>query len=130
MNTPTTFTTKSLLYWLYGAFALGLTLIGLFAIVAPQTASGMFGRPVTVADALPWVRLAGVRDIALGLVFFALMALKEGRTAGILVLLTLVVPMTDATTVFMRTGLGYQALAHAAAILYMLVLGVMLLRRR
>jgi Domain of unknown function (DUF4267) len=130
MNNPTTFTPKSPLYWLCGALALGITLVGLLAILAPATGSVMFGAPVTTTDALPWIRLAGIRDIALGLILFAMMALKEGRTAGILILLIIVVPVTDVNTVFMRTGFSYHILIHSSAIIYMLVLGVMLLRRR
>jgi len=129
MNTPTTFTPKSPLYWLCGALALGISLVGLLAILAPATGSIMFGVPASTTEALPWIRLAGVRDIALGLVLFAMMALKEGSTAGILILLIIVVPVTDVTTVFMRSGFSYHILIHCSAIVYMLVLGVMLLRR-
>ena len=130
MNTPTTFTPKSPLYWLCGALALGISLVGLLAILAPATGSIMFGVPASTTEALPWIRLAGVRDIALGLVLFAMMALNEGRTAGILILLIIVVPVTDVATVFMRSGFCYQILIHGSSILYMLFLGVMLLRRR
>jgi len=120
MNTPSTFTAESPLYWLCGALALGITLVGLVAILAPATGSVMFGVPVTTTDALPWIRLAGIRDIALGLILFAMMALKEGRTAGILILLIIIVPVTDATTVFTRSGLSYHILIHSSAIAYML----------
>ncbi len=130
MNTPTTFTIKSPLYWLCGALAFGITIVGLLAILAPATGSVMFGMPASTPEALPWIRLASIRDIALGLVLFTMMALKEGRTAGILILLIIVVPVADVTTVFMSTGFSYHILIHGSAIVYMLVLGVMLLRRR
>jgi hypothetical protein len=84
---PRDFDLKSPLYWLCGAFALGLLLIGLLALIAPHNAAALFGMPVTTIDALPWVRLAGIRDIALSLMLLAIMAMKAGRIAGILILL-------------------------------------------
>ncbi len=124
----TGFTSRSPLYWLCGALALGIFLVGLLALVAPQTGSVMFGMPATTADTFPWVRLAGIRDIALGLVLFAMMALREGRTAGILILLSLVVPITDVTTVFSRTGFSYHIFIHGGAAIFMIILGTLLVR--
>ena len=123
-----TFTPKSLLYWLCGALALGISLVGLLALFAPATGSTMFGIPTTASESLPWIRLAGIRDIALGLVLFTMMAQKEGRTAGILILLLLVVPIADLTTVFSRTGLSYHMFIHASGALFMVVIGVLLLK--
>jgi hypothetical protein len=121
-------TPKSVLYWLSAALAIGIMSFGLLALVAPQFGSVIFGIPVTGAEALPWVRLAAIRDIALGLFLIAVLALKQGRTAGILILLAIVVPVTDATTVFLRNGPDYHILIHGASILFMLFLGARLLR--
>ena len=123
------FTPKSSLYWLAGVLALGIFVVGLLAMLAPAAGSVMFGMPAAT-DALPWIRLAGIRDIALGLVLFATIALKEGRTTGILILLVIVVPIADVTTVFLRAGFSYHILIHGAAIVYMAALGTLLLRRR
>ena len=122
------FTPKSLLYWLCGALALGISLVGLLALFAPATGSAMFGMPVTASESLSWIRLAGIRDIALGLALFTMMARKDGRTAGILILLLLVVPIADLTTVFSRTGLSYHILIHAGGALFMAVIGALLLK--
>ncbi|WP_158750303.1 DUF4267 domain-containing protein [Acidobacterium sp. S8] len=126
---PRDFDLKSPLYWLCGAFALGLLLIGLLALIAPHNAAALFGMPVTTIDALPWVRLAGIRDIALSLMLLAIMAMKAGRIAGILILLMIVVPLTDATTVFTQSGLTYQVLLHAGSIIFMAILGLLLIRQ-
>ncbi|QNI34077.1 DUF4267 domain-containing protein [Alloacidobacterium dinghuense] len=124
------FTPRSPFYWLSGVLAVGIFLVGLFAMLAPATGSIMFGMPAATDDALPWIRLAGVRDIALGLVLFATIALKEGRTTGLLILLIIVVPIADVMTVFLRTGVSYHILIHGGAIVYMAALGTLLLRRR
>lgn len=126
---PSTFTPRSPLYWLSGVFAIGLVLIGLLALLSPAAASIMFGIPVEGQDALLWVRLAGVRDIALGLLVIAVIVLRQPRTTGILILLATVVPITDVVTVVLHNGLSSQALLHAVAIPFMLFLGSLLLRR-
>ena len=123
------FTPKSVLYWLCAALALGIMSFGLLALITPQFGSIMFGTPVTGADALTWVRLTAIRDIALGLFLLTVIALKQGRTAGFLVLLAIIVPVNDAATVFLRNGPDYHMLIHGASILFILFLGVALLRR-
>jgi hypothetical protein len=124
------FTVKSPLYWLYAALTLGILLAGVLALFDPFTASVLFGRPVKTVDNYTWVRLAGMRDIAIGLIFAAMLVLKEQRIAGILVLLTIVVPVGDAFTVFSARGVSYQAFIHGGATIFMAVLGTLLLKRR
>jgi hypothetical protein len=123
------FNTQSPLYWLSGALAAGIFLVGLLALFAPATGSVMFGRPVTAPEGLAWVRLAGVRDIALGLFLFTAIVLRQARITGILVLLAIVVPVTDCTTVFLATGFSYRMLVHGGAAIFMVGLGSMLVRR-
>ena len=124
------FTTKSLLYWLYAALTLGILLAGVLALFDPFTAAVLFGRPVKTVDDYTWVRLAGMRDIAIGLMFAAMLVFREQRTAGVLVLLTIVVPVGDAFTVFSARGPSYQVLIHGGAAIFMAVLGMLLLKRR
>jgi hypothetical protein len=124
------FTVKSPLYWLYAALTLGILLAGVIALFDPLTASGLFGRPVKTVDDYTWVRLAGTRDIAISMMFAAMLVCKEQRIAGILVLLTLVVPVGDAFTVFSARGASYQVFIHGGAAIFMVVLGILLLKRR
>jgi hypothetical protein len=124
------FTVKSPLYWLYAALTLGILLAGVLALFDPLTASVLFGRPVKTVDDYTWVRLAGTRDIAISMMFAAMLVCKEQRIAGILVLLTLVVPVGDASTVFSTRGANYQGFIHAGAAIFMAVLGILLLKRR
>ena len=124
------FTAKSPLYWLYAALTLGILLAGVIAVFDPFVASVLFGRPVKTVDDYTWVRLAGMRDIAIGMIFAAMLVVKEQRTAGVLVLLTIVVPVGDAFTVFSARGLTYQVFIHAGAAIFMAVLGTLLLKKR
>jgi hypothetical protein len=124
------FTAKSPLYWLYAALTLGILLAGVIAVFDPFIASVLFGRPVKTVDDYTWVRLAGMRDIAIGMIFAAMLVVKEQRTAGVLVLLTIVVPVGDAVTVFSARGASYQIFIHGGAAIFMAVLGMLLLKRR
>ena len=123
------FTAKSPLYWLYAALTLGILLAGVIAVFDPFVASVLFGRPVKTADDYTWVRLAGMRDIAIGMIFAAMLVIKEQRTAGVLVLLTIVVPVGDAVTVLSARGVSYQVFIHGGAAIFMAVLGMLLLKR-
>ena len=123
------FTAKSPLCWLYAALTLGILLAGVLALFDPFTAAVLFGRPVKTVDDYTWVRLAGMRDIAIGLMFAAMLVLKEQRIAGILVLLTIVVPVGDAVTVLSARGVSYQVFIHGGAAIFMAVLGMLLLKR-
>ncbi len=124
------FTVKSPLYWLYAALTLGILLAGVLAVFDPLTASVLFGRPIKIVDDYVWVRLAGMRDIAIGMMFVAMLVCREQRTAGVLVLLTIVVPFGDAFTVFSARGVSYQVFIHGGAAIFMAVLGMLLLKRR
>jgi Domain of unknown function (DUF4267) len=124
------FTAKFPLYWLYAALTLGILLAGVIAVFDPFIASVLFGRPVKTVDDYTWVRLAGMRDIAIGMIFAAMLVIKEQRTAGVLVLLTIVVPVGDAFTVFSARGASYQVFIHGGAAIFMAVLGMLLLKKR
>jgi hypothetical protein len=124
------FTVKSPLYWLYAALTLGILLAGVVAVFDPFAASVLFGRPVKTVDDYTWVRLAGMRDIAIGMIFAAMLVCKEQRIAGILVSLTIVVPVGDAFTVLSAKGAGYPVFIHGGAAIFMAVLGMLLLKRR
>ena len=124
------FTAKSPLCWLYATLTLGILLAGVIAVFDPFIASVLFGRPVKTVDDYTWVRLAGMRDIAIGMIFAAMLVIKEQRTAGVLVLLTIVVPVGDAFTVFSARGASYQVFIHGGAAIFMAVLGMLLLKKR
>ncbi|HVW76876.1 MAG TPA: DUF4267 domain-containing protein [Alloacidobacterium sp.] len=127
---PSNIIISRLLDWIAAAFALILTLIGLIAIADPIHGSALFGMPVTAPGSLAWVRLTGVRDIALGLVLFALLGMKQNRIAGILLLICLIIPFVDVTTVYAQTGWSIHILMHGGSIIFMAIVGLGLLRRK
>lgn len=128
-NIRSGFTLQSPLYWLSAMFAAGIVAIGLLAVLEPLHASNAFGIPVKAADAVPWICIAGVRDIALGVVLGALLLFRERRAAGLLILLAIVIPVGDACAVLFARGVCYQIFIHGTGIIFTAVLGLLLLRR-
>lgn len=126
-----TFNTGSVLFWISGVLAVAVFFVGLFALVAPVPGSASFGSPVIDAgntQGLAWVRLMGVRDIGLALILLGLMAVKARRIAGLMLLLVLIIPIVDCTTVIHALGITYHVLVHGGSAVLMLVLGVLLVR--
>ena len=128
-ETQSGFTFRSPLYWLTAAFAAGIAAIGLLALLVPIHAASMFGVPVKSVDAASWVRIAGVRDIAYGAVMGSLLAFREKRAAGLLILLSIIIPAGDAFSVLAATGMCFQVFFHGSSVIFMAVLGIFLLRR-
>jgi hypothetical protein len=126
------FNTSSVLFWLSGLLAVGVLLVGIFALVAPVPGSVSFGSPVTNAgntQALAWVRLMGVRDIGLALILLGLMAVKARRIIGLMLLLVVMIPIVDCATVIHALGITYHVLVHGGSAVLMVILGVLLMRR-
>ncbi len=73
----------------------------------------------------------GIRDIALGLVILALLALGQRRPTGVIMAVIAIVPITDAIIVSTHGGsLVYALLVHALTAAVMLVDAALLLRER
>lgn len=126
------FNSKSVLFWICGVMAGAVFLVGLLALAVPVPGSASFGVPVmdaANAPAVAWTRLMGVRDVALALMLFALMALRVPRIAGLLLLLVVIVPVVDCATVIHATGFTYHIFVHGGTAMLMVVTGWLLLRR-
>ena len=54
--------------------AVGLVSLGAMCCVDPATAAELYGLPVQRDEAVAWVRVAGLRDAALGVATLALLA--------------------------------------------------------
>jgi hypothetical protein len=101
--------------------AVALVLLGVVLIVAPRLGAAIFGLPVPEGPAMGYVRAIGVRDIAFGLYVLALAWFSGRRAAGILLAITVVIPIGDILVLLALTGLsspGHLAL-HAASGVYM-----------
>ena len=97
-------TTTTIGYTLAGLIGAGIVFIGARFIVAPRVAATGYGvlPDLGKRSAGTYLRVKGVRDIASGLVVFALMAAGATHPLGWMMLAATVIPLGDAAIV-----LGY-----------------------
>jgi hypothetical protein len=105
--------------------ALALVAIGLGAMAAPRFSSGQYGMPTEHPVALALVRALGVRDLVLGIVIGALLALGATRALGITLLVTALVAGVDLTLV--RRGPLRSRVVHAAGGVALVLAGILVL---
>ena len=101
--------------------AVALVLLGVILIVAPRLGAAIFGLPAPEGPAMGYVPAIGVRDIAFGLYVLALAWFSGRRAAGIVLAITVLIPIGDILVLLALTGLsspGHLAL-HAASGVYM-----------
>ena len=107
--------------WILLAPALGLVLLGVVLIVAPETGAAIFGLPAPDGLARGYLPALGIRDIAFGTYVLALAALSGRRAVGIVLLVTVLIPAGDIALLLAERGLfGPEAsplhlLVHAAS---------------
>jgi hypothetical protein len=92
--------------------------------------TGSFGLkpPASDADTRAWLRLKGVRDIASGLVVFAMMLTAGPRLVGIVLLAFAVIPLGDMLVVLGSGGSKSKALSiHGLTCAVMLMVGFLLI---
>jgi hypothetical protein len=110
--------------------AVSILAIGCFYLLAPQRMTGSFGLkpPASDADTRAWLRLKGVRDIASGLVVFAMMLTAGPRLVGIVLLAFAVIPLGDMLVVLGSGGSKSKALSiHGLTCAVMLMVGFLLI---
>jgi hypothetical protein len=112
---------RDLATWLPIAPAVALVLLGLVLIVAPRLGAAIFGLPAPEGAAGGYVVAIGVRDIAFGLYILALAWFSGRRAVGIILALTVLIPIGDILVLLVHTGLSspWQLALHGASGLYM-----------
>lgn len=98
--------------------------LGVMYLLVPSTIMRSFGLPLPDDDAnvASWLRLKGSRDIASGLVVFAMVAWGEPRLLGIVLAILALIPFGDMAVVLAargstRTALGVHGLTATLMIL-------------
>jgi uncharacterized protein DUF4267 len=111
--------------------AAGVVVIGCFYLLAPERISGSFGLklPASDADTRAWLRLKGIRDIALGLVVLALILTADKGSAGIALLFAAIVPFGDMSIILGSGGSKSRAFfIHGVTCAVILFVGLSLIR--
>ena len=106
--------------WLVLAPAVGLLLIGLVFLASPGLGAAIFGVPAPPGSE-PYLVAIGLRDIAFGLYILTLALWSSRRAVGLVLALTVLIPLGDIAIVARARGLsapGHLVL-HGASGLYM-----------
>ena len=110
--------------------ALAIIAIGTQYIVSPMTATRSFGLPLPENGVrIPWwLRLKGVRDIAVGLIVLALIAWGAPGAAGLVLLVGAIIPLGDMTIILAAKGSTKLALGmHGLTAMLMILAAIPLL---
>ena len=116
--------------WIVLFPAIALVLIGLVLIVAPRTGAAIFGVPAPEGRPLAYLPALGLRDVAFALYILALALFATRRAVGLVLGVTVLIPVGDIAIVVADRGLsspGHLAL-HAASGLYMAAASYWVLR--
>ena len=110
--------------------AAAIIVIGCFYLVSPERISKSFGLepPAPDTDTRAWLRLKGIRDVALGLVVLTMMLTTDSRTVGIVLLVEAIVPLGDMSNILWSGGSKSTAFSvHGVTCAVMLVVGLFLI---
>ena len=124
------FHAKSLRWWLTALLAAGIFFVGARFFLDPVGQMREFGLTLDSAKDLAWIWTIGIRDIALGLILAAILVMKQRRIAGVLALVSLVIPIGDGLVVLHTVGWSLHLAIHAVTAIYMAVLGGILLSEK
>lgn len=84
---------------------LGILTIGILYLTIPRTMAGSFGLPsVPDANATPWLRLKGIRDLATGIVAIILLLTAPTNVLAWTVAAFAIIPAGDAVTILRAGG--------------------------
>jgi Domain of unknown function (DUF4267) len=93
-------------YGLSGLVGLGITVIGARFLWKPQVAAAQYGLASAQEppDTDPYLATKGVRDIALGVVVFVLLAARQPHILGRFMVAASIIPVGDGIIVLRRGG--------------------------
>jgi hypothetical protein len=120
LSAPRAFAVRSLATWIVLTPVIGLLALGLVLIVSPRLGAAIFGIPAD-GSGLRYVAALGVRDLAFGLYVAALAMFASRRAVGIVLALTMLIPIGDIAILVAERGLSAPGhlLLHALSGLYM-----------
>ena len=113
------------------AIAAGLVLIGLgiTSVVAPSAAAKLFGILVADAAGRSYVTVAGIRDLAAGVLVVAFALLRDRRAVGASVAVGTLIPVGDGWVALMHSPTPWQCVPiHWGGAIACVVFAAVLLR--
>jgi hypothetical protein len=121
--------TATIGYWLSGAIALGIVLIGVRFFLSPHAAAVAFGVPVRPdAHWEAYLSVKAIRDIASGLLTAVIILNRSAHLLGWFMLIATIIPLTDVAIVLRHGGTRTAAFGiHGVTAGAMVIISGMLL---
>jgi hypothetical protein len=112
---------RNLTTWIILAPAIGLLFLGVLFIVRPRLGAALFGMPAPEGAGPAYLAAIGIRDLAFGLYIAALGLFATRRAVGLVLAITVLIPVGDILILFAERGLaaGVHLLLHGVSGLYM-----------
>jgi hypothetical protein len=127
---PAKLAVRDLSTWLVLAPGIALLLLGLLFIAAPRAGAAIFGLPAPEGPGLAYLAAIGLRDVAFGLYILALAFFGTRRAVGLVLAVTVLIPIGDILLVLSERGLSSPGhlLLHGASGAYMAAASIWVLR--
>jgi hypothetical protein len=108
--------------------AVGITVIGIREVFQPAIAAEQFGVPLTHQSDADFLAIKGARDVASGVVVFALLALHNRESLIYAIAALTLIPIFDGLIVFRHAAWSFvpQILIHWGTAVFMLVIVALL----
>jgi hypothetical protein len=107
---------------------LAITVVGILYLARPRAMAATFGLSVLPqAEATPWLRLKGIRDLTTGIVAGTLLLTAPPSVVGWVLLAFTVIPVGDAATVLAARGNAGAAWGIHGTTAAVMLVGVVLL---
>lgn len=101
--------------WPALALVLGLAALGLVFIAAPRVGATIFGLPAPEGEALAYLSVIGLRDLAFGGYTLGLLLRRDRGAVAVVLAVTLLIPLGDMAVLLAVRGMaaGWHLLPHA-----------------
>lgn len=111
---------QSVSYWMTLFIALGILVLGIRFMVAPQVSVENFGLQPSSGSDITLGRLKGIRDIFSGIALFALLLGRMKKATAYVFTAAIIIPFTDCLLVYGHNGLDLpRLLVHGFTAVYM-----------
>jgi hypothetical protein len=122
---------RSASYWLTALVAVGIILLGLRFMLAPNAGADGFGIPLPhTSEAIAYGWIKGIRDIYSGIVVLIFLILRKPRATAFAFGAAVIIPVSDFFTVLSINGAKdvSHLLIHGITAVYMIVTTIFLFK--
>jgi hypothetical protein len=124
---------RSASYWLTALAAVGIIILGIRFMLAPNAGAEGFGIPLAPAkEAIAYGWIKGIRDIFAGIVVLIFLISRQPRATAFAFGAAIIIPVSDCLTVLAVNGAQdvTHLLIHGVTALYMIITTIFLFKAK